>query len=206
MKYDNYIALDLSKNSPGIVTYDGKLFDVYFFNHRKTRHDHIYENVNNFRFHPIDFIDCNKEKNRYKIYEKTVDTLLHIVDSMSGTIVAGIEDYSYSENSQATTKLAELKGIVSYFLYLTDNLTKLEIPIGTWKKFIYKGNASKKVIYDMVCNHYDLDLLKIFDLKYGKDGKIPKPLDDITDAIGIMMYMLKCKPKKHDPIGAVFQA
>jgi len=206
MKYKNVIAIDLSKTSPGISTYSGDRIDIYFFNHRKRLTSFTYEDIY-FKFHNIDFTSYKDTKNRFMIYDMIINVLVDIISKMKGSIYVGIEDYAYGKidgSSRSVTDLSELKGIVMYQLHLIKNVTTKEIPIGSWKKWIYKGNSGKKVIYDIICNHFDIDMLEIFKLKLCKNGELPKPLDDIADSLGILMYMLEIKPKPFDSIGNIF--
>ena len=70
----NYIAVDLSKTSPGISTFDGKKYVSYFFNHRKKLKEFNYKK-NNYEIKMIDFTDYKLKESREFQYEVIIEEI-----------------------------------------------------------------------------------------------------------------------------------
>jgi len=200
----DYIAIDLSKTSPGITAYMNGKYKCYFFNHRKKLIDFYYEK-DDLKIIEIDFTEYDKIKDRLEVYDVIIKTILDIVSETEGKVVIGIEDYAYGATGRGVTGLAELRGALLYILKAIE-IDVIEIPIGTWKKwFTGKGNASKMLSYEYFKKQTGIDLMQVFGLKLTSKKELPAPIPDIADSYGILSYMMKTKVEKFDCIGSMFE-
>lgn len=199
----NYIAIDLSKTSPGITSYTNGEYKCYFFNHRKKLMDFYYEK-DNLKIIEIDFTEYNNIRDRIDVYDIIIETIFNIILEMGDDIKVGLEDYAYGAQGQGITGLAELRGALLYSLRAI-NVKVVEIPIGTWKKwFTGKGNASKMLSYEYFKKQTGVDLMKVFNLKLTSKKELPAPIPDIADSYGILSYMMKKEVGCFDVIGKMF--
>ena len=101
----------------------------------------------------------------------------------------GLEGYAYSSFTNNLTQIAEMTGLLKYFLYQSAIPYNIYTPTSIKKSATGKGNAKKDMMYEAWLEDVGVDL---FDM-YNKT-KAVSPINDIVDS-----YYLACS-ERHENI------
>lgn len=127
-------------------------------------------------------------------YDAVVRWILSVVASERCDRVA-IENYAFGAmGTRAKTQLFELGGIVRYTLF-AHRISVAEIsPSAVKKRFAGKGQATKDEMYAAYVRLGAPCLYQLFGLSPTKYKRLPKPLDDVTDAFAIAHLLRDIPP------------
>ena len=132
--------------------------------------------------------DCTRyEHIRYHIHQ--------VIALLAPRVTVYVEGYAYSRQNNATYKLQELGGIIKYDLFKLLGRDCETIPPSKWKKGCSgHGKLSKLEMVDLVQGRGPtIDLFKLF--RRERTQNIPCPLQDIADAVGIVLSIIDPVPK-----------
>jgi len=131
--------------------------------------------------------------------EKVME-ILEEHDDGGGESKIGIENYAFNAEGSSASKLYELGGVLRYELWgLGGNTLHEIVPARAKCRFSGNGHATKLQMYEAFRAYGFPDLLQYLGMTINKDGKVPKPLEDIVDAVALMCTEaghVKPKPKK----------
>ena len=183
-------SIDLSLRSPAMVIFDSHNIRIFCFAQRQKDHNIIKKSIFGEWYYSFTvFPAINSKNSNCERYAHITSFLLSELITISKTraLHVRIEDYAYSNQSNAMFKLMELCGILKQQLFVHEIPFEV-VNISRWKKnFTGRGNATKQHVYrHAVDKHKIIDLCDVFHhLKCDKNGQPPSPINDIYDSIGI---------------------
>ena len=175
------VGVDLSLKSPGVVVLSQETWTLYFFQQLKRERHLKFKSANVVMLPPIQNTKTTTDVERYAFICKHI---AQIVNKYENPLVA-LEGYAYSCQSAHSAKLHELGGVLKYMLR---EHRVVVIASSMWKKRAFgKGNLDKRQVVDKVKTHGPcLDLFTLFGVD-PKKKHVPNPIQDIADAIGIVL-------------------
>jgi hypothetical protein len=208
----NFIGIDFSLNSPGIVVLNNELnFISYLKQGTGTKTDRLLQshigNLPNvdLQYQPIYDISKDfslQELNKLNRFISMSDAIIRMIkEKVDDTkCIFAFEGVSYGSNG-GTNNLIDMAAAAAIFKYkileefgdMCHNI--VTVAPSTIKKHAGKGNMGKRDLWDVfVENRLDdkkLGNLEFFDyvktLEINKS--VPKPLDDLVDAYFLVMYL-----------------
>ena len=193
-----YIGLDLSLRSPGFAMYDvtKKVWTMACFAQRK-RECALHYSSDTSRIIVLPAIpdSLSHDCARYDHIVKGLQTSMLDSCTLQDISSIAIEGYAFTQPSTAGSsfKLHELGGAVKHWLFRMGLMEKIKIlQPSQWKRMAMgNGRASKMDTVAFVRNHGpSIDLMDIFGLKIGTHNEIPTPVQDLADAVGIVLATL----------------
>jgi len=207
----NYIGIDFSLNSPGVVVLNNELNFISFLKAKSgSKADQVMQ-AHIGTFDGVTLVTQPEYENSKDFSNQELlklNRFINMADNMIGLIKSKIDDtpctfafegVSYGSNG-GTNNLIDMAAAAAIFKYKIlssfDNISNiLTVAPSTIKKHAGKGNMNKRVLWDVFTENRlnDEDLGKsefheyVKGLEIGKS--VPKPLDDLVDAYFLAKYI-----------------
>jgi hypothetical protein len=207
----NYIGIDFSLNSPGVVVLNNELNFISFLKAKSgSKADQVMQ-AHIGTFDGVTLVTQPEYENSKDFSSQELlklNRFINMADVMIGLIKSKIDDtpctfafegVSYGSNG-GTNNLIDMAAAAAIFKYNIlssfDNIINiLTVAPSTIKKHAGKGNMNKRVLWDVFTENRlnDEDLGKsefheyVKGLEIGKS--VPKPLDDLVDAYFLAKYI-----------------
>lgn len=207
----NFIGIDFSLNSPGVVVLNDKLSFISFLKPGtgtkadQAMQSHISQLPNvvlvNQPVYQTSKDFSSQELLKINRFINMADSMIELIKSKinEGPCVFGFEGVSYGSNG-GTNNLIDMAAAAAIFKYKIinsfDNISNiLTVAPSTIKKHAGKGNMGKRELWDVFVenrlqdqNLSDLEFFQYLQtLEIGKS--VPKPLDDLVDAYFLANYL-----------------
>jgi Holliday junction resolvasome RuvABC endonuclease subunit len=201
-----YIGLDLSLTSPGIAVYDtgSDQWSLYGFVQRNRDIGTTYRkedsNVSIQMLPKIPTSGMSSNEERYEhIRSNLMNCILVQYKDRIEKVVVAIECYAFAaKNTGSSYKLQELGGVIKHSIHCAfPSWTQVIITPGAWKKqTVGNGRASKQDVVVHVCtNGPCVNLMDVFGMSHNKNCSIPCPVQDLADAVCIVIAATKVSLK-----------
>ena len=192
------VGLDLSLSSPGVCVYVDGVYRLFYFSQRKRgeSQETVAGGIVLERLGPIPGPERDDAERYHYIASSITRVVTGFARACTTTCVeVYIEHYAFSKSSAHSFKLHELGGVVKQMLWqLSRDLSGVDIQtqmvaIGQWKKRMCgNGHATKQDVCTYIRDvHPRVDLLAMCGLRCTASGDVPNPVQDISDAMGIVL-------------------
>lgn len=199
--------MDISLTSPGTAVYctTTDTWKLYGFPQRKSEMNmHTVEgNVEISLFSSMipSAASCNEE--RYEVIRSNIMNKIMNLYRDTEDVTVVFESYAFgAKHAGNSYKLQELGGVLKHAIYTTfPTWNMVVVTPGAWKKqSVGIGNATKKQVVDYIkTNGPCIDLLRVCSVSkptFKDPNRIPCPVQDISDAICIVLSEMKHRTKK----------
>lgn len=207
----NYIGIDFSLNSPGIVVLNNELNFISFLKAGSgTKADQALQSLIS-TFDDVTLVsqpayESSKEFSSQELHKlnrfiNMADTMIVLIKQKidEGPCTFAFEGVSYGSNG-GTNNLIDMAAAAAIFKYKIlssfDNISNiLTVAPSTIKKHAGKGNMNKRVLWDVFTeNRLEDPNLEVSQLHKHVKGleigkSVPKPLDDLVDAYFLALYI-----------------
>ena len=201
---DQYIVgIDLSLVSPAVAVYcvPSDKWYLYCFAQRICEQDAVLRPDPGVTITVLPPIPSSQQGSDCFRYDHVRQHLHKIISPLVPNCTVYLEGYAFSRQNNATHKLQELGGIIKYDLYHLLGQECTTVPPSKWKRGCSgQGKLSKlEMVYIVKNAGPKVDLFKMF--KRVETQQVPCPVQDIADAVGIVLSVTNPvhKGKKRKP-------